>query len=157
MFPDAWISSWLLWFLAAIAFATLELFLPIFIFLFFGIGCLGVALALLVFDIPLSQQLAIFIIVTIFSLVMLRKWMMGIFRGVTADRTDKDFDDFPYGERVQVLRDITPPQPGRIQHRELPGTPWLTILSRQGQPSRLSVMPVNHAKHFTFAKSKRSS
>jgi inner membrane protein len=121
MFPDAWISSWLLWFLAAIAFATLELFLPIFIFLFFGIGCLGVALALLVFDIPLSQQLAIFIIVTIFSLVMLRKWMMGIFRGVTADRTDKDFDDFPYGERVQVLRDITPPQPGRIQHR---GTAW---------------------------------
>lgn len=121
MLPDAWISSWLPWFLAAIAFATLELFMPIFIFLFFGIGCLGVALALLVFDIPLPQQLVIFLIVTISSLVMLRKWMMGIFRGVTADRTDKDFDDFPYGERVQVLRDINPPQPGRVQHR---GTAW---------------------------------
>ncbi|PTN37509.1 NfeD family protein [Desulfonatronum sp. SC1] len=121
MLPDAWISSWLPWFLAAIAFATLELFLPVFVFLFFGIGCLGVALALLVFDIHLSQQLVIFIIVTISSLVMLRKWMMGIFRGVTTDRTDKDFDDFPYGERVQVLRDINPSQPGRIQHR---GTAW---------------------------------
>ena len=121
MFPDAWISSWLPWFLAAIAFATLELFLPIFIFLFFGIGCLGVALALLVFDIPFSQQLVIFLIVTISSLLLLRKWMMGIFRGVTADRTDKDFDDFPYGERVQVLRAIHPPQSGRVQHR---GTAW---------------------------------
>ncbi len=121
MFPDAGISLWLPWFLAAIAFATLELFMPIFIFLFFGIGCLGVALALLVFDIPFSQQLVIFIIATISSLLLLRKWMMGIFRGVTADRTDKDFDDFPYGERVQVLRAIHPPQPGRVQHR---GTAW---------------------------------
>lgn len=121
MLPDAWISSWLLWFLAAIAFATLELFLPVFIFLFFGIGCLGVALALLMFDIPLSQQLGVFITVTISSLVVLRKWMMSIFRGVKADRNGKDFDDFPYRERVQVLRDIRPPQPGRVQHR---GTAW---------------------------------
>ena len=118
---DVWIAPWLVWFLAAIVFATLEMFMPFFIFLFFAIGCLGVVLALLVFDISLSQQLVIFIIVTISSLIMLRKWMMGIFRGVTTDRTDKDFDDFPYGERVQVLRDIKPPQPGRVQHR---GTAW---------------------------------
>ncbi|WP_045218053.1 NfeD family protein [Desulfonatronum thioautotrophicum] len=121
MIPDAWITPWLAWFLAAIAFATLEMFLPIFIFLFIAIGCLGVALALLLFDLSLTQQLILFIVVTISSLLVLRKSMMRIFRGVTADRSDTDFNDFPYGERVQVLRAIKPPQAGRIQHR---GTAW---------------------------------
>jgi inner membrane protein len=138
---DAWISAWLIWFLAAIAFATLEMFMPFFIFLFFAIGCLGVVLALLVFDLHLSQQLVIFIIVTISSLVMLRKWMMGVFRGATTDRTAKDFDDFPYGERVQVLRDIKPPQPGRVQHR---GTAWDAV-SDQDIEAGATVEIIGHA------------
>ena len=121
MFPDGVITPWLVWFLAAVGFAVLELFLPFFIFLFFAFGCLGVAVVLLLVDLPLAQQLTTFIVVTLTSLILLRKWMMRTFRGVTADRPDKDFDDFPYGERVQVLKAIVPPQAGRIHHR---GTAW---------------------------------
>jgi len=121
MTPDAWMTPWLAWFLAAIAFATLEIFQPFFIFLFVAVGCLGVAIAVLLFELSLTQQLILFLLLTIVSLVALRKWMMRTFRGVTADRSVADFDDFPYGARVQVLRAIRPPQAGRVQHR---GTAW---------------------------------
>lgn len=121
MEPESLLTPWLAWFLIGIAFAGAELFLPFFIFLFFGIGCFGVVVALLLFDLPLSQQLTIFIIVTISSLVLLRTWMMRTFRGIKTDQTDKDFDDFPHGERVTVIKPIVPPGSGRIQHR---GTAW---------------------------------
>ncbi|GAB6057592.1 NfeD family protein [Desulfonatronum parangueonense] len=121
MIFDALLSPWLAWFLLGIAFVLLELFLPVFIFLFFGIGCLGVVLALFAFDLDLAQQLVVFLLTTIISLLVFRKWMMRTFRGVTANHQGTDFDDFPQGERVLVLKAICPPQKGRVQHR---GTSW---------------------------------
>ena len=118
---DALITPWLIWFLLGIGLAFLELYLPGFIVLFFGIGCLGTSGALLLWDLSLTQQILLFLTTSITSLLLLRKWLMRIFRGVSSDKPDEDFDDFPRGAHVKVLKTITPDNSGRIQYR---GTAW---------------------------------
>jgi membrane protein implicated in regulation of membrane protease activity len=113
-------SPWLIWFLLGVVLAFLELLLPGFIVLFFGIGCWVVAGALLIWDLSVTQQVMLFIIGTIASILLLRKLLMRVFRGAARDG-DADFDDFPHGAHVKVVRRITPAVNGRIYHR---GTPW---------------------------------
>ncbi len=117
---DAFFSPWLIWFLLGIGLAFLELALPGFIVLFFGIGCWVVAGALLIRDFSVTQQVLIFIVGTIASIVLLRKMLMRMFRGASQDGA-AEFEDFPRGAHVKVIRRITPASGGRIQHR---GTPW---------------------------------
>jgi len=149
------LPPWLIWFLLGIALACSELFMPAFILFFFGIGCLGVACVLLFWDITLNQQLLVFLLITIGSLVILRKTLIRIFRGVRTDSQDKEFDDFPYKERVVVLRAILPPNPGRVQHRgtawDAVGMPWPTRPLQPVKQWRSSGMPRIPAKHFTSA------
>lgn len=124
MTPETLITPWLIWFLLGIGLAFLELFLPGFIVLFFGIGCWITAGALLLLDISLATQVLIFLITSISSLLLLRKWLMRIFRGVSSDRPEQEFDDFPHGQHVIVLKTITPTHSGRIQYR---GTTWNAV------------------------------
>ena len=121
MQTDNLITPWLIWFLFGIGLAFLELYLPGFIVLFFGVGCWFVAAALLLWDLSLNQQILIFLTATIVSILLLRKWVMQTFRGASSDKQDDDFDDFPSGEHVKVMKTITPSEYGRIQHR---GTAW---------------------------------
>ncbi len=118
---DSLIAPWLIWFLLGIALALLELSLPGFVVLFFGAGCLATAGALLLWDLSLTHQILSFIVVSIASLLLLRKSLMQVFRGVSTDKTDVGFDDFPHGKHVTVLKTITPKNSGRIQYR---GTSW---------------------------------
>lgn len=118
---DKLITPWLVWFLIGIGLAFLELYLPGFIVLFFGLGCWFVAGSLLLWDLSLNQQLLIFLVTTIVSLLLLRKWVMQIFRGASSDKQDDGFDDFPKGTHVRVMKTITPTEYGRIQYR---GTAW---------------------------------
>jgi inner membrane protein len=111
----------LMWFLLGIALAFLELYLPGFVVLFFGVGCLATAGALLLWDLSLTHQILCFIATSIASLLLLRKWLMRVFRGASTDQSGEGFDDFPYGKRVTVLKTITPKNSGRIQYR---GTTW---------------------------------
>lgn len=121
MNPDILFTPWLIWFLLGIGLALLELFLPGFILLFFGIGCLLTAGALLLWDLSLSQQLLLFIVTSVTSLLLLRQWLTRIFRGAASNQQGGDFDDFPHGVHVQVLKTITTAKHGRIQYR---GTAW---------------------------------
>jgi membrane protein implicated in regulation of membrane protease activity len=118
---DTFITPWLIWFLLGIALALLELYLPGFVVLFFGVGCLATAGALLLWDFGLTRQILIFITASIASLLLLRKWLMRVFRGDSTDKTDMGFDDFPHGRHVKVLKTITPKNSGRIRYR---GTAW---------------------------------
>ena len=115
------ITPWLIWFLLGIGLAFLELYLPGFVVLFFGIGCWVTAAVLLFWDISLTQQILLFITAAVISLLLLRKWLMRVFRGVSSDKQDENFDDFPQGMHVKVLKTITPADYGRIQYR---GTSW---------------------------------
>ena len=59
--PDTIFSAWLIWFLLGIGLAFLELYMPGFIVLFFGVGCWIVAGTLLILDLTITQQLIVFI------------------------------------------------------------------------------------------------
>lgn len=115
------ITPWLIWFLMGIGLAFLELYLPGFIVLFFGIGCWVTAGALLLWDLSVNQQILLFIVSAVASLLLLRKWLMRVFRGASSDKPDDGFDDFPQGMHVTVSKTITPNEYGRIQYR---GTGW---------------------------------
>jgi inner membrane protein len=113
-------SPWLIWFLLGIGMAFLELALPGFIVLFFGIGCWVVAGALLIWDLSLTQQVLVFIAGTIASIVLLRKLLMNMLHGQSRPGAS-EFDDFPHGVHAKVVKRITPTANGRIHHR---GTLW---------------------------------
>lgn len=114
-------TPWLIWFLLGIGLAFLELVLPGFIVLFFGIGCLVVSGALLIWPLTITQQIVIFILSSIGSIVILRKFMMKVFLGKSSDKAADEFDDFPKGMKVKVVQKITPNSRGRVFYR---GTQW---------------------------------
>lgn len=118
---DVIFPAWLVWFLLGIVFAVLELMVPGFIVIFFGIGCWVVAGFLLVLDLTIAQQIAVFSVSTIASILLLRKFLAKQLRGASYGGAGEDYDDFPKGVRVKVVRSISPNAPGRIQYR---GTLW---------------------------------
>lgn len=118
---EALLPTWLIWFILGFVFVFLELFLPGFILLFFAIGCLVTTLIVLIWDLNLALQILIFTGVSVTSLLLLRNWMMQTFRGASDSLHEQDFDDFPEGEHVQVLKTITPDKNGRIMYR---GSTW---------------------------------
>ncbi len=114
-------APWLIWFVSGVVLAFVELMAPGIIIIFFGIGCWIVAAVLLIFSITLSQQIFLFIVASILSIVFLRKWFIKIFKGVSSDKTEADYDDFPKGAKVEVVKAISPQENGRIKFR---GTLW---------------------------------
>jgi inner membrane protein len=149
--PDILLTPWLIWFLLGIGLALLELFLPGFILLFFGIGCLLTAGALLLWDLSLSQQLLFFIVTSVTSLLLLRKWMSRVFRGAASNQKGADFDDFPHGVHVQVLKTITPAEHGRIHYR---GTAWYATADQTIESgSTVEILRyANHSKQVFFVR-----
>ena len=126
--PVIWYT--LIWFLLGIVLAFLELQIPGFFVMFFGIGCWIVAGALLLWDLTVAQQITIFIVATISSIVLLRRFLVRVFRGDSSDGEAEGLDDLPKGLHVKVLRSISPNTTGRIQHR---GTPWDAISDEEIQ------------------------
>jgi len=112
----------LIWFLIGIALLVLEFMLPGLIVFFFGVGACIVALVCLFTNIGINSQLIIFILSSVASLVLLRKWLKGIFMGHVTSKQDitQDLEDF-VGQRAVVVQKITPKMPGKV---ELHGTNW---------------------------------
>jgi len=66
-------SPWLIWFLVGIAVMLAELAVPGFVIFFFGLGCWGAAVAALLAPDSYSIQVFAFLIVSVASLLTLRK------------------------------------------------------------------------------------
>jgi inner membrane protein len=107
---------WLIWFLIGIGLAFLELQLPVFVLIFFGIGALVTSGVLLAVDLSITQQVMLFLAGSILSLVGLRKVMIKVFQGESSDAAD-ELDAPPVGVRVKVVRPISPAMPGKISYR----------------------------------------
>ena len=118
---DMFLPAWLIWFILGILLAFVELFMPGFIVIFFGVGCWVVAGVLLILPLTAAQQVFLFIAATVFSLVALRKWSLRIFKGGASHQAEKEYDDFPAGAQARVVQRISPQTRGRIQFR---GTFW---------------------------------
>ncbi len=116
----------LIWFLVGLVLLVLEFIMPGLIIAFFGIGAWIVAIICLLSAYvtgSINAQLIIFIIASVLSLLLLRKWLKGIFIGHVKSKQDmtEDLNEF-IGERVVVKAKITPKAVGKV---ELHGTNWI--------------------------------
>jgi membrane protein implicated in regulation of membrane protease activity len=115
----------LIWFLIGLILLVLEFIMPGLIIGFFGVGAWIVAIICLLSAYvtgSINTQLLIFIIASVLSLLLLRKWLKGIFIGHVKSQQDmtEDLNEF-IGERVVVKMKITPRSGGKV---ELHGTNW---------------------------------
>jgi membrane protein implicated in regulation of membrane protease activity len=113
----------LIWFLVGLLLLLLEFAAPGLIVFFFGLGACIVAVVCLLTDITLNTQLIIFIVSSFLFLLILRKWLKGVFLGHTTSKQDltEDLEDF-LGQRAVVKEKIVPKAGGKV---EFHGTNWV--------------------------------
>jgi inner membrane protein len=111
-----------LWLVAGIILLILELELPGLILFFFAVGAFVTAVVCIIPDVPLSIQLLVFLVVSVVSLVLLRKCLKNIFYGYTKSESNESVieQDFK-GKKVVVTSNIAPGRPGKV---EFNGTDW---------------------------------
>jgi len=111
----------LYWFLIGLVLALVEMAMPGFVVIFFGIGAWAVTLLILFGILPsFNGQMLVFLIVSVASLILFRKKGKKIFEGKVAGK-DQAVDEIT-GERAVVMEDIYPNQLGGKV--ELHGTLW---------------------------------
>ena len=115
----------LIWFLVGLALLIMEFMLPGLIIFFFGVGAWIVAIVCLLSSYvqgSINTQLIIFIVSSVLSLLILRKWVKGVFLGHSGAKQDltEDLKEF-VGERAVVIEDISPKAGGKV---EFHGTNW---------------------------------
>ncbi|MFC1763344.1 NfeD family protein [Planctomycetota bacterium] len=112
----------LIWFLIGLVLLIAEFIIPGLVIFFFGIGAWVVAFICIVTDLGFNTQLLIFIGTSVLSLLLLRRWLKGIFHGHTTAKQELTQDLQEYvGERAVVKATISPQHPGKV---ELHGTDW---------------------------------
>jgi membrane protein implicated in regulation of membrane protease activity len=117
-------SPWLVWFLAGIAIMLAELAVPGFVIIFFGLGCLGAAIVAAIAPDAYTAQLIAFLIVSLTSLVTLRKIAMRIFVGRSEVSGNNETGNVSVGTRIKIDQDIEPGQEARVRYR---GTMWTAV------------------------------
>jgi len=117
-------SPWLIWFLAGIAVMLAELAVPGFVIIFFGLGCWGAAVAAAIVPDAYSAQLGAFLIVSLTSLITLRKMAMRIFVGRSESSQSDDTGNVTVGTRIQIDQDMEPGREARVRYR---GTMWTAV------------------------------
>lgn len=111
-----------LWWLIGLGLLLTELVLPGLTLFFFGVGAIVTGFVCWGFDgVSLNLQIWIFLLVSIVSLIGLRRWLCRIFRGNRKNGLDSGLPDDYVGRRVFVTRDISPDRPGRV---EVNGAEW---------------------------------
>jgi membrane protein implicated in regulation of membrane protease activity len=118
---DLTFSPWLVWFLAGIAVMLAELAVPGFVIIFFGLGCWGAAAAAVFAPDAYSAQVIVFLIVSVASLMTLRKVAMRVFVGRSEGPETEDLGNVPVGARITLDQDLEAGRVGRVRFR---GAMW---------------------------------
>lgn len=112
-----------IWWMAGFVLLLGELALPGLTVFFFGVGALFVGLFCLLFPAvadSLNLQLLLFLVISVGSLLLLRRMLVQVFRGMVGRGADRMSDDL-IGRRVEVIEKITPDRPGKVR---LNGVAW---------------------------------
>lgn len=119
----------LIWFLIGLLLLICEFALPGLIIFFFGVGAWIVAMVCLVVDISINTQLIVFIVCSVLSLLILRRWIKGVFLGHTGPKQDlkQNVDEF-VGQKAVVREKILPKHGGKV---ELHGTNWEAVADEE--------------------------
>jgi membrane protein implicated in regulation of membrane protease activity len=116
--------SALWWFLIGLGMMVLELALPGFIVIFFGIGAwITAAVTALNLTTTLNGQLLVFLTTSVASVLVLRRWLQGTLKGRVTRQTvsETKLDDF-VGHKAKVTVALSPEATeGRVEFR---GTEW---------------------------------
>lgn len=126
----------LIWLTTGVVLLVLEMVLPGFVLFFFGLGALVTSLCSWLFHLSLNQQLAIFLISSLGSLLSLRSFIKRTFLGSSVE-TSEDASNARGGESVVVIRTIDPPLEGKINYS---GTSWRATADErieEGQPATI--------------------
>jgi membrane protein implicated in regulation of membrane protease activity len=118
---DLTFSPWLVWFLAGIAIMLAELALPGFVIIFFGLGCWGAAVVAAFAPDAYSAQVIVFLVVSVASLITLRKAAMRVFVGHSEGPETEDLGNVPMGARITLDQDLEAGRVGRVRFR---GAMW---------------------------------
>ncbi len=111
------------WFILGIIFLVLEMIMPGFVIFFFGVGAWITALVLLFADVSLNTQLVIFLITSLLTLFLLRKYIQRTFLG-TKSGDEIDHALASGGENAIVVDAIVPPAKGKVKYS---GTTWTAV------------------------------
>jgi len=114
-------SPWLIWFLAGIVVMLAELAIPFFVIVFFGLGCWGGAVVAFFAPDAYSMQVFVFIVVSVASLITLRKVAMRVFVGQSEGSEIEDMGNVPIGAQITVDHDMEAGRIGRVRFR---GAMW---------------------------------
>ncbi|HGY55755.1 MAG TPA: NfeD family protein [Caldithrix abyssi] len=125
-----------IWFLIGLVLVLLEFSLPGLIIIFFGIGAWVTALSAAVFDVGLNTQIAVFIITSFISLILLRKHLQNRFFKSQTPEEDTLEDEF-IGQMATVAADIKKDREGKVIFK---GTNWSAVSEypcKKGQQVRI--------------------
>ncbi len=115
----------LIWFVIGAILFLLEFAIPGLVVMFFGIGAWIVSLAVSLHLVDsLTNQVLLFSVSSIISIVVLRKYLKAWFVG-ESNLEDEDFDEEFIGQRVKVIAAI--PGGSEIGKVELKGTVWQAV------------------------------
>lgn len=121
-------SPWLIWFLAGVGVMLAELAVPGFVIIFFGLGCMGAAAVAAFVPDAYSAQVIVFLLVSILTLLTLRKVAMRIFVGASHGPEKEDVGNIAVGARISIDKDIEPGRVTRVRYR---GTLWDAVSQDQ--------------------------
>lgn len=110
----------LVWVIASAMLFVCELFVPGFYLFFMGVGGLVVVVITLIFEIPFLLQIAIWIIMSVVMMILLRKRFAGSFSG---RKFKSEMEDY-LGKSAEVTKTCSTEIEGRIKFR---GTTWNAI------------------------------
>lgn len=107
------------WFLIGLGLLLLELALPGFVVMFFGVGAWIVALALAFFEFTLDIQILIFLLSSLLSLILLRKVLKKRFFDKDDQEITDQLEEF-VGHKAMVIEDFKNGT-GKVEFK---GTQW---------------------------------
>jgi len=112
-------SVYLIWFLIGVGFFAFEMTSPLFIFFFFGLGAWLTSIMTAIWpDLTFNNQILIFGVFSIGSLIILRNYVKNVFLGSQNQGEDKYYNVISKGDSSAVLtKDINPGTFGEIKFK----------------------------------------
>jgi membrane protein implicated in regulation of membrane protease activity len=117
------LSPQVIWFIIGVVLLVLELALPGLIVMFFGVGAWITALAIILFHPGINIQILIFVISSILSLIILRRYLKKKFFSENRDNTNSLEEEF-IGKIAIAEVDFKSGVRGKVAFK---GTSWTAI------------------------------
>jgi membrane protein implicated in regulation of membrane protease activity len=120
MSPSIFSKPEMIWFIIALVLFLLELVVPGFVIFFFGIGALVTALVCLIAHPGINIQIIIFAVISVLSLLALRKLIQKKLFYSKESRSDAVEDEFT-GKEAVAITDFGSDKKGKVEFK---GTNW---------------------------------